>query len=65
MLKRDSGTTMRKIYKSPTLMQYGHIADHTFTTPGGHIKGSVGTIHVDNFGETVGRPPGDSSLASS
>ena len=63
--KRDSGTTMRKIYKPPTLIQYGHIADHTFTTPSGHIKGSVGTMHVDNFGETVGHSSDNSGLASS
>jgi hypothetical protein len=56
---------MKKIYQPPTLIQYGHIADHTFTNPSGHIKGSVGTLHVDNFGETVGHNPHDSSLASS
>ena len=56
---------MKKTYKPPTLIQHGPIADHTFTTPGGHIKGSVGTLHVDNFGETVGHRPDNPGLASS
>ena len=56
---------MRKVYKPPTLIEYGPIADHTFTNPSGHIKGAVGTVHVDNFSETVGRRRDDSSLAIS
>ena len=54
--------TMKRIYKPPTLILYGPITDHTFQTPGGHIKGSVGTTHVDNFSEVTGH---DSSLAIS
>ena len=45
----------KKQYKAPTLIAYGRIEDHTFATPGGHVKGSAGQLHVDNFGETVGR----------
>jgi len=41
---------MRKPYESPTLIVYGHIADCTFTTPGG-MKGCKTDCHVDKFTE--------------
>jgi hypothetical protein len=47
---------MKKTYKAPTLIQYGPIEDHTFQTPGGHVKGCVADCHLDNFTETAGRP---------
>ena len=56
---------MKKTYKPPTLIQYGLIADHTFTTPGGHVKGCGLNCHLDNFGETAGRPADHSGLAIS
>ena len=33
---------MGKIYQPPTLIQYGHIADHTFTNPSGTLRGLWG-----------------------
>jgi hypothetical protein len=40
-----------KQYESPTLVTYGRIADHTFITPGGQLKGCLTNCHLDNFGE--------------
>lgn len=42
---------MRKAYEPPRLMVYGRIADHTFATPGGQVKGCYTTCHVDTYGE--------------
>ncbi len=47
---RGLGGPMRKPYESPTLIVYGHIADCTFTTPGG-MKGCKTDCHVDKFTE--------------
>jgi hypothetical protein len=37
-------------YEAPEVFDYGSIADHTFTTPGGH-KGCTVGCHLDNFNE--------------
>jgi hypothetical protein len=42
---------MKKTYASPTLVAYGPIADCTFTTPHGQVKGCQVNCHLDNFGE--------------
>jgi len=41
---------MKKAYAPPRLVEYGRIADCTFTTPGG-VKGCSVDCHTDNFGE--------------
>ncbi len=41
---------MKRTYESPRLVVYGHIADCTFTTPGG-VKGCVTNCHLDSFSE--------------
>jgi len=41
---------MKRAYESPRLVVYGHIADCTFTTPGG-VKGCVTNCHLDSFSE--------------
>ena len=56
---------MKKIYKPPTVIQYGPIAEHTFQTPGGHVKGCGVRCNLDNFNETAGRPSDDSAPAFS
>lgn len=38
-------------YKAPTLITYGPIGDHTFTTPGGNVKGCLTGCHLDSFVE--------------
>lgn len=40
-----------KPYASPTLVVYGSIADSTFATPHGNVKGCQVNCHLDNFGE--------------
>ena len=42
---------MKKQYESPKLVTYGSIADCTFATPHGQIKGCKVDCHFDNFGE--------------
>jgi hypothetical protein len=41
----------KKAYKAPTLITYGPIGDHTFTTPGGNVKGCTQNCHLDSFSE--------------
>jgi len=38
-------------YQSPKLVEYGPIADYTFATPHGQVKGCKENCHIDNFGE--------------
>ena len=40
----------KRVYKAPTLIEYGPIGDHTFTTPGG-VKGCQDNCHLDSFTE--------------
>lgn len=42
---------MKKTYSSPRLVEYGRIADCTFATPHGNVKGCQVNCHIDNFGE--------------
>jgi hypothetical protein len=42
---------MKKLYRAPTVTEYGPIGDHTFTTPNGTVKGCTTTCHLDTFGE--------------
>jgi len=42
---------MKKHYSAPALASYGRIADNTFQTPGGQVKGCKENCHIDNFGE--------------
>jgi len=42
---------MKKLYKAPTIIEYGPIGDHTFATPGG-TKGCTTICHLDNFTES-------------
>jgi hypothetical protein len=46
----DRRKGMKKAYASPRLVEYGRIADCTFTTPGG-VKGCLTDCHLDSFGE--------------
>ena len=41
---------VKKVYKAPTLIEYGPIGDHTFQTPG-TIKGCLIGCHLDSFNE--------------
>ncbi len=50
---------MRKAYASPKLVEYGRIADCTFTTPGG-VKGCTTNCHLDSFGEQSANTVGGS-----
>jgi hypothetical protein len=43
-----------KEYRPPKLVSYGPIADHTFATPGGNVKGCISNCHQDNFNEPSG-----------
>ena len=45
---------MRKSYATPKLVVYGSITAHTFTTPGGNVKGCKDNCHTDKFGENSG-----------
>ena len=47
---------MKKRYESPKLVTYGGIADCTFATPHGQIKGCQTNCHFDNFGEQSANP---------
>lgn len=40
-----------KQYASPRLVAYGRIADNTFATPGGNVKGCTTVCHLDSFAE--------------
>jgi hypothetical protein len=42
---------MKKQYTSPKLVVYGGIADHTFVTPHGNVKGCTTVCHLDSFAE--------------
>ena len=43
-------------YEAPEVVDYGSIADHTFTTPGGTVKGCQANCHLDNFNEQSALP---------
>jgi len=47
---------MRKAYASPRLVEYGRIADCTFTTPNGNVKGCKTNCHFDSFNENSANP---------
>ncbi len=38
-------------YETPVIVDYGSIAEHTFTTPHGQYKGCKVDCHQDNFVE--------------
>jgi hypothetical protein len=38
----------KRVYTAPTLIEYGPIGDHTFTTPGG-VKGCGPGCELDSF----------------
>ena len=42
---------MKKSYATPKLVSYGRIADCTFTTPHGNVKGCKTDCHLDMFNE--------------
>lgn len=44
-------------YERPEVRDLGSIVDHTFTTPGGRVKGCTTTCHLDNFTENSGVSP--------
>ena len=46
----------RKVYQAPGLVTYGPIGDHTFTTPGGTVKGCRTNCHLDSFMENSSLP---------
>jgi hypothetical protein len=48
---QGGGNRMKKAYASPLLVEYGRIADCTFATPHGQVKGCVTGCHLDKFGE--------------
>lgn len=53
---------MRQPYETPRLIAYGRIADCTFTTPGGNVKGGGPCWDYDKFHEMSGIPcPGTGS----
>jgi hypothetical protein len=43
-------------YERPEVMDFGSIADHTFTTPGGRTKGCQVNCHLDSFTENSALP---------
>jgi hypothetical protein len=45
------------VYEAPKVVDFGTIADHTFTTPGGNPKGCKENCHLDNFTEDSGTSP--------
>ena len=51
MGNRHKEKRMKKVYHPPRLVEYGPIGDHTFTTPGGQVKGCTTNCHLDNFTE--------------
>ena len=48
---QQRGNKVMKEYESPKLVTYGRIADNTFITPHGQLKGCLEHCHLDNFGE--------------
>jgi hypothetical protein len=44
------------VYETPVVMDFGSIADHTFTTPHGAVKGCQTGCHLDNFTEQSALP---------
>ena len=53
----EESTMQRKEYKTPKLVAYGPIADHTFNNPGVGDKSSNTTFETDKFGDTLTPPP--------
>jgi hypothetical protein len=53
---RDEGEEVAMKYEAPKVVDYGSIADHTFTTPGG-AKGCQTNCHVDSFNELSALSP--------
>jgi hypothetical protein len=45
----------KRAYRTPTLVEYGPIADQTFQTPG-CVKGCAENCHLDNFSEYTSYP---------
>lgn len=43
-------------YEQPKVVDYGSITDHTFTTPGGNVKGCQTNCHLDSFLENSALP---------
>jgi hypothetical protein len=41
----------RMKYEKPEVMDFGSISDHTFTTPGGQVKGGKPPSKPDEHGE--------------
>jgi hypothetical protein len=41
----------RMKYEKPEVMDFGSISDHTFTTPGGSVKGGKPPSKPDEHGE--------------
>ena len=41
----------KSAYQPPRVVAYGPIGDHTFTTPGGNVKGCRENCHLDKFSE--------------
>lgn len=52
---RDKGEEVVMRYEAPKVVDYGSIADHTFTTPGGE-KGCQTNCHLDTFNEQSALP---------
>jgi hypothetical protein len=52
---------MKKAYATPKLVEYGRIADCTFTTPNGNVKGCTSDCHFDSFHENSANPVGGGS----
>ena len=46
----------KKAYTAPTLVEYGSIGDHTFTTPNGNPKGCQNDCHTDSHLENSANP---------
>jgi hypothetical protein len=46
----------RMTYERPEVVDYGSIADHTFMTPGGNVKGCRVNCHLDSFTEQSALP---------
>lgn len=38
-------------YEKPFVIDFGSISEHTFTTPGGNVKGCQTNCKLDKFGE--------------
>jgi hypothetical protein len=48
---------MQVPYESPAITDFGSIVEHTFTTPGGNVKGCKENCHLDKFNEQSGLSP--------